>query len=150
MALIQPSSFWRKANPRGAIADFRSVYEQAGPNRWRIGVVSAAATIGIFSVMFQEEQRGIPHPPRITYVSTLEAGRSDKQIIAENKANQILKDRYNALQAKRDEEVREIYRKVGRMSGMDVDAIEKRAAAERAAEESAKAAASMSRPGPSQ
>ena len=36
--------------------------------------------------------------------------------------------------------MREIYKKIGRMSGMDVDAIEQKAAAERAAEEAAGAA----------
>lgn len=144
MALIQPSSFWRKASPRGAIADFREVFRQAGSNRWRFAALAGAMTIAVFSVMFQEEQRGLPRPPQVTYISTLPAGRTDAEIVAENKANQLVQDRLRAEQAKREEEVRDIYRKIGRYSGMDVDAIEKKAAAERAAEESAKAAASMS------
>lgn len=146
MALIQPSKFWRKANPRGAIADFRAVFKQAGSNRWRFAALSGAMTIAVFSVMFHEEQRGIPHPPKVTYISTLPPDRTDAQILAENRANQLIQDRLRAEQAKREEEVRDIYRKVGRYSGMDVDAIEKKAAAERAAQESAKSAATMSQP----
>jgi hypothetical protein len=42
-------------------------------------------------------------------------------------------------QAKREEEVREIYKKIGRYSGMDVDAIDARAKADKAAEDAAKA-----------
>ena len=40
----------------------------------------------------------------------------------------------SAEQARREEEVRKIYKTIGRASGMDVDAIEKKAMAERAAE----------------
>lgn len=140
MALIQPSSFWRKASPRGAIADFRTVFQQAGQNRWKFAAVSAAATIAVFSMMFQEEQRALPKPPQVTYITTLPPGRSDAEILAENRANQIVQDRLRAEQAKRDEDVKNMYRTIGRASGMDVDAIEKKAAEDRAAEERAAAA----------
>lgn len=140
MALIRPSSFMRAADPRGAIADFRLVFRQAGRNRWKFALVSAVATVSVFSLMFQEEQRGLPKPPHVTYITTLPPGRSDAEIMRENRENQLIKERMAAEQAKRDEEVKNIYRKLGRMSGMDVDAIEKQAAAERAAEERAKAA----------
>ncbi|HEX7751040.1 MAG TPA: hypothetical protein VF440_01440 [Novosphingobium sp.] len=138
MALVQPTSYWRKVNPRGAIADFRTVYQQAGHNRWRFAALSAAATVAIFSVMFQEEHRGLPKPPHVTYISTLAPGRSDAEIIASNKANQIRKERLAAEQAKRDEEVRQMYRTIGRASGMDVDAIERKAQADRAADAAVK------------
>lgn len=141
MALVQPSSYWRKINPRGAIADFRTVYQEAGRNRWRFLALSAAATFSVFSVMFQEEQRGIPHPPKVTFITTFAPGRSDAEIIASNKENQAYQDRLAAEQAKRDEEVRRMYKTIGRASGMDVDAIEREAQAERAAEEHANTAA---------
>lgn len=138
MALVRPTSFWRKANPRGAIADFREVYRQAGHNRWRFAAVSAAATFSLFAMMFQEEQRGLPRPPSVTFISTFEPGRTDAQIIASNEANQIRQDKIRAEQAKRDEEVRQMYKTIGRASGLDVDAIEREAKAERAAEAQAK------------
>ena len=53
MALIRPSSFWRQVSPRGAIADFAIVFQQAGRNRWRIGVAYAIVTISLFSVIWQ-------------------------------------------------------------------------------------------------
>ena len=53
MALIRPSSFWRQVRPRGAIADFAIVFQQAGRNRWRIGVAYASVTISLFSVIWQ-------------------------------------------------------------------------------------------------
>ena len=134
MALLQPSSIWRQANPRGAIADFRAVYEQAGRNRWRFAALALAMTVGTFSVMWQEEARGLPRPPTVTYISSWSSDRSDAEIIATNKANQIRKDRLAAEQAKREEEVRQIYKTLGRASGMDVEAIEQKAMAERAAE----------------
>jgi len=135
----------RAANPRGAIADFRQVFRQAGRNRWKFALLSAVATGSVFSLMFQQEERGLPKPPRVTYISTLPPGRSDEEIMRENRANELIKQRLAAEQAKRDEEVKAIYRTIGRMSGMDVDAIEARAKAERAAQENAKAAAAMSR-----
>lgn len=138
MALVRPTSFWRKANPRGAIADFREVFRQAGHNRWRFAAVSAAATFSLFAMMFQEEQRGLPRPPSVTFISTFEPGRTDAQIIASNEANQIRQDKIRAEQAKRDEEVRQMYKTIGRASGLDVDAIEREAKAERAAEAQAK------------
>lgn len=138
MALLGGSNFLRNANPVGAIDDFRTVFRQAGRNRWRFAALAAAATIAVFSVMVQEGAKGPPRPPKIIYITSFEPGRSDAQIAAENRENQKLNDAIRAEQAKRDEEVRQIYVKLGRMSGMDVDAIEARAKAEREAEEAAR------------
>lgn len=131
-------SIWKNVDPVGAIADFRAVWQQAGKNRWRIAVAAAVATIGTFSVMFQEEHRILPRPPKVTYITSWRADRTDAEIEASNRANQVYQDRVRVEQAKREEEVREIYKKIGRYSGMDVDAIEAKAKAEQAAEEAAK------------
>ena len=133
----------RHVNPRGMFADFATVWKQAGSNRWRIAAVAAACTIGLFSVMWQEEARGPPPRPKITYITTFAPGRSEAEIVASNLANQKRKEALAAEQAKRDEEVRQIYKTLGKMSGMDVDAIEKKAAADRAAEEAAERAKYM-------
>ena len=129
MALIRPTSFWRAAHPRGAIADFVTVWRQAGSKRWGIAAISAACTISIFSVMWQEEAHGPPRPPKVTYIRTWAPHRTDA-----------------AEQMERDERVREIYKTLGRLSGMDVDAIEKKAMAERAAQERAEAAGHANKP----
>lgn len=130
---------WKNVDPVGAIADFRTVWQQAGSNRWWIALAAAASTFGIFSLMAQEEHRILPRPPKVIYITSWRADRSDAEIIASNKANQVYQDKLRAEQAKRDEEVRQIYKKIGRMSGMDVDAIEAKAKAERTAEDAAKA-----------
>ncbi|MFT4027440.1 MAG: hypothetical protein QM676_11655 [Novosphingobium sp.] len=131
-------SIWRNVDPVGAIADFRTVWQQAGKNRWRIAVAAAACTIGVFSLMYQEEHRILPQPPKVIYITSWRADRSDAEIIASNKANEVYQQKLRDEQAKRDEEVREIYKKIGRASGMDVDAIEAKAKAEKAAEEAAR------------
>jgi hypothetical protein len=141
MALISPSSYWRKVNPVGAIADFREVYRQAGSNRWRFAAAAAAMTFAVFAVMWQEEVRGPPPGPTVTIIKSWRADRSIAEIRRTNLENQAKKERLAAEQAVRDEEIRNIYRSVGRASGMDVDTIEKQAAADRAAEAAAKAAA---------
>ena len=137
MALIRPTSFWRQVHPRGAIADFATVWRQSGKNRWRIAAISAACTVAVFSVMWHEEAHGPPRAPKITYIRTWAPHRTDAEIIASNIANEKHKERLAAEQAKRDEDVREIYKTLGRLSGMDVDAIEKKANAEREAEKNA-------------
>lgn len=141
MALLSPSSYWRKVNPVGAVADFREVYKQAGRNRWRFAAAAAAMTIGVFMVMWQEEVRGPPAGPTVTIIKSWRADRSIEQIRRTNLENQREQDRLAAEQAKREEDVRNIYKALGRASGMDVDAIEKKAAADRAAEEAAQKAA---------
>jgi hypothetical protein len=146
MALISPSSYWRKVNPVGAIADFREVYRQAGTNRWRFAALSAAMTFSVFAVIAQEGGRGLPKPPTVTLIKSWPADRSDAEIIRSNIENQKRKERLAAEQVKRDEAAREMYKALGRASGMDVDAIEKKAQVDRTAEEAAKNAAAQAAP----
>jgi hypothetical protein len=140
MALFQRSGLWRDVSPGGAIGDFITVFRQAGPNRWRIFGLALLPPLGIFWTFANEEVRGNPPGPVVTYITTFRPDRTDAEIIASNIANQLRKERLAAEQAKREEEVREIYKTIGRYSGMDVDAIEAKAKAERAAEEAAKKA----------
>lgn len=131
-------SYWRKINPGGAIADFITVFRDAGRNRWRISIVAAATTIGIFSIMAQESWRIPPPKPELTYVTSWHAGRTDAEIIASNIENQRIKDAKAALEKKNAEEIRQMYKTLGRYSGMDVDTIEAKARADEAAEQAAK------------
>ena len=131
-------SYWRNIHPVGAIADFRTVFEQAGRNRWWFAGLAALSTLGIFSVMNQESWKKPRPKAEITYITSWRADRSDAEIIATNIANQKRKEARAAEQAKREEAVRNIYKKIGRASGMDVDAIERKAQADRAAEAASK------------
>ncbi|MCT2398685.1 hypothetical protein [Novosphingobium mangrovi (ex Huang et al. 2023)] len=139
MSLFKRSGYWKDVNPTGMVADFIEVWKQAGHNRWRIAAISAACTFGVFYVMWNQEAKGPHPPPKVVYISTLPAHRTDEEIMAENIANQKRKEVWLAEQAKRDEEVRNIYKAIGRASGMDVDKIEREAKAEQAAEEKARA-----------
>ena len=134
MALLKRSGYWKDVSPTGMVADFREVWKQAGHNRWRIAAVSAACTFGVFYLMSTQEGKGPHPPPKVTYISTLPAHRTDEQIMAENVENQKRKEAWAAEQARRDAEVREVYKTIGRMSGMDVDKIARDAEAERKAE----------------
>lgn len=119
------------------VTDFVTVWRQAGRNRWRFAFLSAACTASVFMLMWQQEAKAPHPPPEVTYVTSWRADRTDEEIIASNKAHQKMKDQLEAEQAKRDAEVREIYKTLGRMSGMDVDRIIREADAERAAKEKA-------------
>jgi hypothetical protein len=140
MGLFKRSGMWQDVSPTGAIGDFIKVFREAGRNRWRIFGLALLPPLGILWVFANEEVRGPPKGPVVTYITTFAAGRSDAEIMASNIANQRYQDQLRAEQANREEDVRQIYVKIGRMSGMDVDAIEAKAKAEREAE-AARAAA---------
>lgn len=131
-------SFWRKISPTRAAKDFATEFGRPNPYRWYIIGVSLAATFAVFSVMWQEGGRGEPARPEVTYITSWRDGRSDAEIIQGNIANQKQKDELAAAQKASDERVRDMYRTLGRVSGMDVDKIEREAKAQNAAEERAK------------
>ena len=137
MLSLGKSSFWRNASPGGAIADFRSVWKQVGARRWPFVALAMATTFSVFSVIFQESWRGPPRKPTVVYINSWTAGRSDAEIMRTNAENQKLQDRLAVEQARRDAKVKDIYRTLGRASGMDVDAIERQAKVDAAAEKAA-------------
>jgi hypothetical protein len=137
MSLFKRDGYWKDVRPTGMIADFREVWRQAGGNRWRIAALAAACTFGVFYVMSNQGGRAPHPPPEVTYISSWEAGRSDAEIEASNIQNQKIKDILAEEQSVRDENVKDIYRTLGKMSGMDTEKIEAEATAERAAEEKA-------------
>ena len=147
-AYVAPMKFLKWLNPVPGVRDFASEFSRPNPYRWRFALVAAVATISVFSVMWHEEVIGPPPKPDIIWISTFAPGRTDKEIIAANIANQKVQDRLAAEQAARDAEVRKIYRSLGTMSGMDVDKIEREAAADRAAEAKKEAAAMGHAPAP--
>ncbi len=129
---------WREASPRGAIADLRTVYEQAGKNRWRIAILAALTTFGTFSVMVGQswtKQRALPE---ITYINSWPEDRTAAETKAFIEENQRRKEERAVLQAMADAEAKAFWKALGRASGMDVEAIEAKAEAERKAAEAAK------------
>jgi hypothetical protein len=134
MALFQRSSMWRDVSPAGAIGDLITVFKQAGPNRWRYVFLAMLPPLGILYTFMQEGGRAKPAKPEVTYITTYRTDRSLTEIAKSNAEHQKIKDRLEAEQAKRAEEVRQMYKAVGRATGIDVDAIEARAKAEQAAD----------------
>jgi hypothetical protein len=135
--MFKRSEYWKDVSPTGMVADFVQVWKQAGQNRWRIAAVSAACTFGVFYLMSTQEASAPHPPPKVTYISVLKAHRTDAEIAAENVANQAAKEAWAREQARRDKDVRALYKEIGRMSGMDVDKMARDADAEDAAREKA-------------
>lgn len=138
-AYIRPAmSFWRNISPSGAVRDFAQVWVD-NPYRWRVLAVSIAATAVVMAVAIPESQRIPPEKPTVTYITTFEPGRTDEEIIASNIENQKLQDAIRAEEEKRAEFRKQLYRELGRATGLDVDAMEREIAKEKAAEERAAA-----------
>jgi len=141
MLFSRKTSMWKDVSPSGAVKDFVTVFRDAGTARWKICVLAACCTALTFSMLTGEEHRVPQRLPSITYITSWQDGRSDAEIKASNIANQKLKEKEKA-EAERDaQETRDLYKALGRASGMDVDAIERKAKADDAAEAAAKAAA---------
>jgi hypothetical protein len=130
---------WREASPRGAIADIRTVYEQAGSNRWSIAILSGLMTFGLFSVMVSQSWKKGRELPEIIYINSWPADRTAAETKAFIEENQRRKEERAALEAKVDAETKAFWKSLGRASGMDVEAIEAQAEADRKAAEAAKA-----------
>ena len=106
MSLFKRSGMWRDVSPTGAIGDFIKVFREAGRNRWRIFGLALLPPLGIFWTFANEEVRGPPRGPVVTYITTFAADRSDAEIVASNIANQRYKDEVAAEEAKRAEDIR--------------------------------------------
>lgn len=119
-------------NPVGGAADFWHEFTRPNPYRWRVLAASLLATFVLLYLFTQEKAYVPPEKPMVSFITTLAPGRTDAEIVASNIANQKRKDARAAERAKAEEEVQEIYRSIGRASGMDVEAIEAEAEAEKA------------------
>jgi len=121
-------------SPRRAVADFAGEWRQPSPHRWKVLGVSIALTFFIFMMFVPESQRVEPRPPTITWITTYAPGRTQAEIIASNLAHQRQQDEIERRLAQREEIRRELYRELGRASGMDVDKMEREIERDRAAE----------------
>lgn len=130
----------RKYNPVGGVTDFWHEFTRPNPYRWPVLAASLAMTGSLMFWLIDEKWYLPPEPPKVVFIKTLPAGRSDAEIIASNIANQKRKEAAVAEQAERNAKVTGIYRAIGRASGMDVDKIEAEAKAERAREDAAQRA----------
>lgn len=122
-------------NPASGLADFWNEIRRPQPYRLPILIVSSLPVAGMLYWGMNSTTYGEPERPKIEWITTLDEARTDAQIAAENISNQELKDLRAAEEARIAEAKRNMYKALGAAAGMDVDAIERKAAAERAAEE---------------
>ncbi len=122
-------------NPGPGIADFWSEFRKPTPYRWPILAFSVTMSLGLLYAVTKEKYYYPPERPTIEYITSFEPNRTDAEIIASNEENQREQDALAAEQEEIAERKRELYRSLGRATGIDVDAIEAEIAAERAAEE---------------
>ena len=130
----------RRLNPLAAMGDLGKELARPHPHRFKIMAAAATMTLGIFSLIWQEGAAGLPRPPQITYIESFDPNRSEAEIVAGNIAATKVSRALEAEEAAGAERVRQMYKTLGRVSGMDVDKIEAKAKAERAAEAAATAA----------
>ncbi|MXP26083.1 hypothetical protein GRI39_08540 [Altererythrobacter indicus] len=117
-------SFLRSINPVGAVSDFAVIWKE-NPYRWRVLIVSAALTVGIFMLLLPKSQRIPPRPPEVIYISTFAEGRTEAEILASNLSHQKKKEALEDLLAQREELRKDLYRKLGKATFLDVDKLEK-------------------------
>jgi hypothetical protein len=117
-------------NPVGAIGDLRDVIRDSGSNRLRTAIAALVITFMLFWLIGRDTWRLPPPRPTIVYINSWPASRTMAETKKFIEANQKRNDLIAADEAKRAEEMRQMYKAVGRASGMDVDGIEQKAKAE--------------------
>ena len=90
MAILPPVS-----SPRAALRDFLAVFRH-GENRDRILGLTLAVliTIIILIIFFVDSTVNTAPPQQITYVQDYKPGRTDSEIIADQKKDQATRDAY--------------------------------------------------------
>jgi hypothetical protein len=83
------------ASPRTALRDFVAVFRH-GDNRERVLGLTLAVliTIIIIIIFFVDSQINTAPPPQIVYVQNYKPGRTDAEIIADQKKDQARRDAY--------------------------------------------------------
>jgi hypothetical protein len=127
-------NFFRRFNPLNALGDLGHELATPYQHRFKFMALALALTFAIFSVMWREGDAGLPLPPKVVYVESLAPDRTEAEIMAGNIAATKAGRAAEAEEAARAERIQEMYKALGRVSGMDVDEIEARAKAEREAE----------------
>jgi len=112
---------FKDVSPVGGIGDFIRQWKQPTPYRWQILGIAVALTFAMLTLLMPKTERAPPEKPAIVWINSWPEGRSDKEIVASNIANQKRKDAEAALQKQREEFRKEFYRKLARASGMDPD-----------------------------
>jgi hypothetical protein len=126
--------FFSNVSPRRALIDLWRVLGAPSEFRWPGFAMAAMVTGSIFWMMMGQEGRALPRPPKVIYFNSWRADRSDAEIIAGNIAASRKAHAEEAEEARRDADIRGMYKAVGAATGLDTDTMARQADAERAAE----------------
>lgn len=108
---------------------FRGLIEQwqGNPYRWRTLAVSIALTAIVLYLFIPPNVKAPPKPYEVVYISTLEEGRTDEEIIASNIENQKRKDKWEAELREREQVTIDAYETLGRATFLDMDRLKREA-----------------------
>lgn len=126
-------------NPAPGFADFWNEIRRPRPYRWAFLTVSVLPVLAILYWAVSQVEYKAPERPQIDYITSFEPERTEAEIIASNRANQEVKELRKAAEENIATRKRDMYKALGAAAGMDVEAIERKAQAERAAKEAAEA-----------
>ncbi|MXO49210.1 hypothetical protein GRI69_13195 [Erythrobacter vulgaris] len=129
--------FRSRFNAAGGIADFWNEWKKPTPYRWPILALSFAVSGTMFYWLTKEEYYYPPEVPQVTYITTFAEGRTEEEIRRSNIENQRIQDELQAERERIEQRRRDLYKSLGAATGLDVEAMEAEAEAERAAEERA-------------
>ena len=132
--------FFSQVSPRRAVIDLWNVLGAPSEFRWPGFAMAAMVTGSIFWLMMGQEGRALPRRPKVIYINSWRADRSDAEIIAGNIAASRKAHAEEAEEERRAADMRHMYKAVGAATGLDTDTMAKQADAERAADARAEAA----------
>lgn len=124
-------------NPVPGFADLWNEIRRPRPYRWTFLALSVLPAAGILAWAVAQVEYKAPERPTIDYITTFDPERTEAEIIASNLANQEVKELREAEEARIAGRKREMYKALGAAAGMDVEEIERKAEATRAAERAA-------------
>jgi hypothetical protein len=136
--MLHGMSMLSRFNPKTGAEDFWEVFRRPQPYRIPILLVSTLIPVTVLYFFVGERTMIPPRSPEVTYITTFPEGRTDEEILASNIENQERQDASRARREALEERKREAYRALGRATGLDVDAMEREIAEERAREEAAR------------
>lgn len=111
-------NFLSQVSPRKAYADLRLFLAQEQPFKLLFLALALVPTVGlVVALMLDANRKSAPPPPEVIYVESWPLDRSMAVILAEREERRIKREA-------RDRQVRDNYKALGRMVGMDVEEIE--------------------------
>ncbi|MAC12357.1 MAG: hypothetical protein CMN74_09095 [Sphingorhabdus sp.] len=111
-------NFLSQANPKKAYADLRFFLSQERPFKLLFFTMALVPAIGlVVALIIDAHEKSAPPPPEIIYVESWPIDRSMAVIMKEREERRIREEAHA-------EQVRENYKSLGRMVGMDVEKIE--------------------------